>query len=187
MPISPREAAQIRGKEPIFAVVFVLIVALICYGVFVTLPGYNAEVAAQNKKIENEIREREKSKALEKYQQQFDRSYKNFETEISNLSIQAIPAVMDEIRRLVKTRNLEILDLSRSTKASSNLIILGKNLEVDVIEVNLTVSGNINDAIAFMNDFTSKGPYRRIAQLAVSALGADGNPKYTMVLMAPAR
>lgn len=187
MPLSPREAAQIRGKEPIFAVIFMLMVAAVCYGAFIIIPGYNAEIATGNTKIENEIKEREKSKALEKYQQQFDRSYKHFEKEIDQLPKQVVPAMMDEVRRLVKSRNLEIIDLSRSTKASSNLITLARNLEVEVVEVNLTISGGINDAIAFMNDFTAKGTYRRIAQLAISAPGADGNPKYSMILVAPAR
>lgn len=184
MAINPRDAARIHGKEPFFTIVFIVIVAAICYAIFTTVPAYIKDEEKRILTLKKELQEKRKSEALNNYQKKFDQVYLSLETSISDTTFPQPSKMMDEVRQMVKDNRLKLVDLSRSGGGSNGWVndFLEKT---NVVEINLIVQGDINSFITFLNHFMAQGPYRRVLQMNVSLPSGNEEPKYAMSLLIP--
>jgi hypothetical protein len=182
--IDPVIQAQVAGKEPIFALIFVAFVAALSYGVIANGPDY-IEVKKRNMvTIKKEIMEKRRSEAIKEYQENYEKIYSTFEQNASSLKFKPAAALMDDVTQALKQNNLRLLSISRSQTETRPLT--SRFLDASVVYVNILFEGSLSNALAFLKNFAETGVYRRLVRLSVAAPGG-GNPetKFTVTIMLP--
>lgn len=175
--------AKLEGKEPIFTVVFILLVGVICYGIYTTLPEMIAHLDLQIVSLKKEITSKKRSELIKQYESNYRKLYEPYERNIDNTNFKPAPSLMDDIKFAANRNNLEIVNLSRSRTSGETWV--NRFTGVKTVEINLTLKGEFQDVLIFMNSFAENGPYRRVQRFAATSPNAVSGSKYTMVLTFP--